>query len=79
MLALSIAIEPSEYVVHDGALRNIHLGRINQGKSKDFHLPLIFVAQGQFKISSRIYEVEPGRDAKQGGESTLTVIAEEML
>lgn len=75
-LALSITIEPSDFVVFDGVLRNIPFGRISAGKSLDFQIPIMFVAQGQFKFSSQIYAIEVGKEARREGAGSLTVIAE---
>lgn len=50
MLALSLALSPADYVLNEGILSDIPLGRIESGATGSIEMGLCFVACGLFNI-----------------------------
>ena len=68
VFTLDLETTPSEHLIYEGALTDLPLGRLEGGRSKEFHTSICFLASGHFEISAVVRafgeaEVE-GRVAK---------------
>lgn len=71
--------EPSDYVLHEGVLNNVPVGRVDAESSKTIVMPLVFLAEGDFKIiaQARLLGVEKYGERLHGGRCEMTVVVED--
>ena len=73
VLSVSLSSEPADYFTYDGTLKDIPLGRLRPQESKEHQATVMFVAQGQFKISARVREVAIGREGRVCGTGSIMI------
>jgi len=78
-LTLYLDAEPSDYVLHEGVLNNVPVGQIDADSSSTIVMPLVFLAEGEFKIiaQARILGSEKRHERLHGGRCEIAVVVED--
>ena len=73
-------IEPSDYVLHEGVLNNVPVGVVSADASSTVEVPLVFLAEGDFKIIAQIRPLgtEQRSDKLHGGRCETTVLVKDV-
>jgi len=75
-LTFDVNVDPIEYVLYEGALTGIPLGRLDPGESALVEVVLCFVTCGQFDIGGCVRMMGSLRNDGRVGASTLKVVVE---
>ncbi|PCH38067.1 hypothetical protein WOLCODRAFT_114758 [Wolfiporia cocos MD-104 SS10] len=62
VLTLDLSLEPSQYVVYQGVLSDIPIGRLQPGESEEAELPVVFVSGGRFDFAAEVHVHRRRRD-----------------
>jgi hypothetical protein len=52
ILTMDLEVNPPEYVIHEGVITDLAIGRLNNGESREVITSLCFLASGRFDISA---------------------------
>ena len=52
IFTMELEINPSEYVIHEGVITDLAIGRLKNGESREVITSLCFLASGRFDISA---------------------------
>ncbi|KAA1471141.1 hypothetical protein DENSPDRAFT_775745 [Dentipellis sp. KUC8613] len=77
VLTLDFGMEPSEYVIQEGILSDVPVGRLAQGESYETETPLCFVACGRFELTAEARVLGASGDDARVGFGQLHAIVEE--
>lgn len=47
-------MDPLEHVLYEGVLRDIPVGRLEEGETSDVSIPICFLSRGRFVLSATV-------------------------
>lgn len=71
---VNLALDPAQYVLYEGVLSDIPVGRLSNGQSYSFDTPLTFVSCGRFELSGVITDPRHVADSDRLGSGTLKAV-----
>ena len=76
-LTLDLNVEPSEYILFDGSLTDVPLGRLAPGSHAKAELAVCFMACGRFILEGSVRLMGAPPDEARVGLGTLQVLVED--
>ncbi|KZT09435.1 uncharacterized protein LAESUDRAFT_694916 [Laetiporus sulphureus 93-53] len=77
ILSVSLSMEPAQYVISQGVLVDIPLGRVAHGESHEIEIPVAFVSRGRFNLSAEVLALGQPASAGPVGRGQLTAVVED--
>lgn len=75
IVALNITIAPGEYVLFDGMMSNVPVGRVKSGETRHMDFGFCFVTEGLFDVRATVAIVtQRGSTTSRTGEGGLRVL-----
>ncbi len=71
---MSYTVDPAEYVIFEGVLSGVPVGRIEGGMSKDLYMDLCFIAECHFRLTAQAHLLGPSAKGSLVGNSELKVV-----
>ena len=77
VFTMDLNVNPSEYVIHEGVITDLAIGRLKHGESREVTTSLCFLASGRFDISAvvRCFGIS-GVDSRTARAHTMVVVME---
>ncbi|KAJ8078800.1 hypothetical protein AAF712_001246 [Marasmius tenuissimus] len=66
VFTLDIRLEPAEYVIHDGVLDDIPVGRLDCNESQEMDIAVCFLSHGRFDINATVKVVGDPHEHEKG-------------
>lgn len=76
VFTLDIEVSPAEYLVYEGVLTDLPLGRLKTGESKEFKVFLCFLSCGRFEISGQVRGVGPEAEGRVARTHMTAMVTE---
>ncbi|KAF8163323.1 TRAPP II complex [Crassisporium funariophilum] len=77
VFTLDLETNPSEYVVHEGVLTDLAVGRLKTGESREITTSLCFLASGRFDISALVRDFGSSEPDSRIARAHVTAIVVE--
>lgn len=76
IFTVELSVDPFNYVIHEGVLTGIPIGRLGSRESYEFDTPVVFTSSGIFNLSAEIRI--PSRSGERGrfGRGRLKAVVE---
>ena len=79
VLTLDLSAEPADYIIYEGTLAEVPVGRLAPGESRVVEMPLSFVSCGHFQLGVEVRELGARPDEGRVGFGMLKAVIEEAL
>ncbi len=78
VLTADTAVDPADYVIQEGVLSDMPIGRLKAGEERKLEVPLCFVACGRFRVQVEVRAMDGAvRGPKVGFAMLKAVVSEE--
>ena len=78
IFTMDLEANPSEYVIHEGVITDLAIGRLKNGESREIITSLCFLASGRFDISAVVRCLETSGVDNRTARAHTTALVKEM-
>jgi len=77
VFTLDLEASPSEYLIYEGVLTELAVGRLNSGETREISTSVCFLACGRFELSAQVRGFGNSETERRGARTHITAIVTE--